>query len=249
MQRLTPDIEPPILPASSVVMGALRALALTLCLLSVLTRPALAETPVVSCHSGAFSVSAEDRQEADLACAIIEKTHARLAQLGFEMLEPARVEITSALDVAQGVCVGLYNAMEKKLQILSRSCLQDQTAHSIGFAEMDTDLLFETVLVHELVHAHIDQHSSGRFLPRVAHEYLAYSIQLDLLPETDRTRILDKAQIAAPIVFDEISASLLQFSPIHFAAMAWMHFDQEGADSDLVDRILRGDLMFNTLWE
>ena len=114
---------------------------------------------------------------------------------------------------------------------------------------MPAELLFESIIVHELTHAYFDQISSGHYLPRIAHEYLAYAVQLDALPKSERMRILDKAGVAMPFAFNDINEALLHTAPLTFAAMAWVHFNSEGGGAALVERIVSGELLFNSLWE
>lgn len=219
-----------------------------LAVLTIVPSP-FAAAGVQDCQSTPITVSAKDLHDARRACDIALATDTRLRALGLEITEPVVIEVTEDLDVGQGVCVGLYSTREKKLQVLPMECLEDQPGRSGAFPAMSADVLFESVIIHELTHAYVDQHSSGHFLPRIAHEYLAYAVQLDALPENERMRILDKAGVAVPFAFDTINEALLNFAPLNFAAKAWVHFDAEGGDAALVERIIRGDLLFNSLWE
>ena len=135
------------------------------------------------------------------------------------------------------------------LQVLPPNCLEDQPGRASTFPEMSANVLFDSLILHELVHAYVDQTAGGRYLPRIAHEYLAYAIQLDALPPDDRSRILAKAGIAEQVELAQVNEAVLNLSPLHFAAMAWVHFRQEGGDTTLVRRILEGDLLLNSLWE
>ena len=211
---------------------------------------ACAEMTEYSCDIDSITVVAEDSHNAELACDTMVSTDLRLRGLGLQIDETVRVEITSVLDVAQGVCVGLYSTAEKKLQVLPLDCMAEQPGRSKAFPAMGPELLFRSVIVHEMVHAYLDQQSTGRFLPRVAHEYLAYAIQLDVLPDEERDRVLEKAALQEALVeLEDINEAILNLMPVRFAAMAWLHFNQEGGDASLVRRIIEGELLFNSVWE
>lgn len=216
---------------------------------AALANSALGKTTAQICPVQSFSVAAETSDDADTACDVAVQTDTRLRSLGLELHEPVLIEVTPDLDVAQGVCVALYSTQQKKLQVLPMDCLEEQPGRASTFPEMAPDVLFESLIVHELVHAYVDQSSTGRFLPRIAHEYLAYAIQVGALPDEDRQRVLEKAAITEPVEIADINEALLHLSPLSFAAMAWLHFSGEGGDAAVVQKILNGDLLLNSLWE
>lgn len=211
--------------------------------------PALADAHEFQCADAKVTVTAERAGEAELACDVAAEADARLRSLGLAVQEPVRIEITETLDAAPGSCVALYNTADKTLQVLPVDCLKDRPGRASAFPEMDAELLFESLILHELVHAYTDQSAEGRILPRVAYEYLAYAIQLDALPKTERARILAKVEVATLGGIGQINDAVLALSPLRFAALSWLHFSQEGGDADLVRRILRGELRFNSLKE
>jgi hypothetical protein len=56
---------------------------------------------------------------------------------------------------------------------------------------MPADTLFASLVAHELTHAYVEHSLGDRELPRVAHEYLAYALQLDLLSDAERASIIE----------------------------------------------------------
>lgn len=202
-----------------------------------------------SCDGTRISVAAASVAEAGHACTVAAAADARLNALGLGIEETVRIEITADLDVAPGVCVALYSSAERKLQVLPVDCLDDQPGRAKAFPRMPADVLFESLIVHELVHAYVDQSTGGRFLSRLAHEYLAYAIQLDALAQDERQRIMTRAGTVPPVRREEINEALLSLSPLRFAATSWQHFRQEGGDAALVRRVLEGSLVFHSLRE
>jgi len=209
----------------------------------------LAAPAARACGTAGISVSAETEDDATLACSVAAEADARLRGLGLEIDQPVLIEVTEHLDAAPGTCVALYSTEERKVQVLPVDCLEAQPGRASAFPKMRPELLFQSLIIHELAHAYMDQASEGQFLPRVAYEYFAYAVQLDALPESDRSRILAKAAVAPPVDFEQINDAVLSMSPLRFAALSWLHFRQEGGDVDLVQRILEGKLLFNSLRE
>ncbi len=201
------------------------------------------------CATEGIAVSAETLDDTARACGAAAMADRHLRRLGLTLLAPVRIEVTEEFDVAPGICVALYSTAERKLQVLPVDCLDDQPGRARAFPEIPAGLLFESLILHELTHAYLDQAATPLFLPRLAHEYLAYAVQLDALPEQDRRRILAKAAISNPVRLSELNEAMLNLSPLRFAAMAWIHFTREGGDAELVQRILNGGMSFHSLRE
>lgn len=201
------------------------------------------------CNIPTIGVSAEEDVTAQIACDVAVATDARLRSLGLSIDEQVLIEVTREMDVAPGICVALYSTTSKKLQVLPVDCLAGQPGRAKPFPAMSADLLFESLIVHELVHAYLDQLPEGRILPRIAHEYMAYAIQLDALPEQERQRIIAQAAVQSPIELTSINEAILNMSPLRFAAMAWLHFRQEGGNAALVRRVVDGSLGLKSLRE
>jgi hypothetical protein len=201
------------------------------------------------CEVDGIVVAAPRIEDARLACVVSEAVDGRLRALGLHIAKDVRIEITEELDIAPEACVAFYSTETRELQVLTVDCLADQPGRAKAFPSMRADLLFESLIVHELVHAYVEQSSGDRFLPRLAHEYLAYAIQLDALPDAERDRVLAKAGVGDRVELGGINEAVLGLSPLRFAALAWLHFTREGGDAAVVARVLDGSLTFNSLRE
>lgn len=226
-----------------------RNISVAVALWLALVMPAWPETAPGTCDPSQISVVARSEDEADRACAAASEADARLRDLGLTIAQPVLIEVTEVLDFAPGSCVAFYNTFDHSIQVLPADCLDDRGGRASTFPDMDPDILFDSLILHEMVHAYLDQHPKGHLLPRIAHEYLAYAIQIESFPDDTRNRILEKADVAEPVRLEHINEAVLNLSPLVFAAMAWHHFSDQGGDAALVRRILTGEMIFNSLWE
>lgn len=201
------------------------------------------------CSTEHISVLSQNPEEISQACSVAAELETRLSALGLGLTHSVTIEITASLEVGEGSCVALYSTRELKLQVLPVDCLEDLSDRVTAFPEMDAKLLFESLIVHELVHAYVHQHDSSDELSRLAHEYLAYAIQLDELPQNERADVLARAGVNQKVTEEDLSETLLNMAPVIFAARAWSHFVQHGADEHLVSRVLNGELLADELPE
>lgn len=215
----------------------------------VLAAPAAWPEPVMACAAAPVRVSAPEARDGELACVAAARAVARLQSFGLMIRDPVLIEVTEEMDVAPGVCVALYSSGTGTLQVLPVDCLDDRDGRASAFPEMEAGVLFESLVLHELVHASLDQTPAASALPRLAHEYLAYAIQLAALPADDLARVLERARVAKPVALPELNEAVLDFSPLRFAAMAYLHFMQEGGDAAAVARVVSGAVVFFSLRE
>ena len=190
------------------------------------------------CGVPKITVAADDANTARTVCTLASETDTRLLSLGLQLSEPIQIEITSALEAPQDVCVALYNPQRKKIQVLPLECLGDQHGRAITFPGMDAETYFESLIIHEMVHAYIDQTPKGPFLTTLAQEYLAYAIQIDALPESIRDVVIAKAAIEELVNFRDIRKSTLDQSPVRFSVLSWLHFKEAGGDAVMVNRVV-----------
>ncbi|WP_146188838.1 DUF6639 family protein [Albidovulum aquaemixtae] len=201
------------------------------------------------CITSRISLSTDNTTDAQSACNAAASADAGLCSLGLDIEHAIRMEMTANLDVAPGTCSAPYSSQKRKLQILPTDCLEEQPDLATAFPEMSAKFLFDSLIVHKLAHAFLDQAAADRFLTTIAHEYLAHAIQLDAFPERDRAHMIAKADVQEPIKLAQTNDAVLKLSPLRFAAMSWFHFRHEGRDSSLVQRAVDGKVIFDSLRE
>ena len=203
----------------------------------------------LACPTPLAVVHAADEAEAADACAAVAAAHAHLSAFGLGNDAEIRIEVAETLPVGQGHCVAMYDSSAHSVHLLSAHCLEGNPGRLGPFPDLPVEVLFDSLIVHELAHAYVEASLEGRSLPRVGHEYLAYALQLDAMDPADRARVLAEAGVGAPPDTGIFSEALIGFAPLSFAAMAWLHFRAEGGDAQAVARVLSGETPFYSLRE
>jgi len=224
------------------IVSTCRFLFLLLCLCSA-PRNAGAQAQL-RCDYPEISVEAASRIAAERTCNAAIQADRRLRELGLGHEGPLLIEVTDELDFGAGYCMAYYDAEAERLQVLSESCLEDNPPPASAFPVVPASVLFESLIRHELTHAYLDQTLDGRLLPRAAHEYLAYAIQIEMLPENVRAKFLDEANVSLPATIEELNEAILFMAPKRFAAAAWLYFQQNGGGPKAVERVLSGQESF-----
>ena len=228
---------------------ATRLNALTCAFLAMIVCPPVSAATVLDCDTPNISVEADSGKDADFACKATAIAIPRLAALGLTLQEPVQIKVTEILEHVPGAYVAFYCTADREIQVLTTECLEDPPARATAFSEMEAAVLFESLIVHELTHAAIDQWLPHHFVPKIVHEYLAYAIQLDTLPTAERQRILAKANVRGPPDIARINEALLDIAPLYFAAASWLFFTANGGDANHVKSVLDGGFLFDSLME
>jgi len=109
---------------------------------------------------------------------------------GFAIKEKLTVEVVEDLRHPFGVpVVGRSDSAEFRVQVASPSQCRQLAREEIALAEVDFHPLYESIVVHEVIHAVLWQqrgHPQNESIAAIAAEYVAYAFQLLSLPEADR---------------------------------------------------------------
>jgi hypothetical protein len=213
-----------------------------------LLAPEARAAPQTACPDSLASVTAEDTETIHRVCDIAARADIRFNALGLGLIQAISIVITETLDAAPDHYVALFNTARNELQVLPEHCLEGRPGRLGYFPEMLADVFFDSLLVHELSHAYFEQ-TAGAESSRLAHEYLAYALQLDALPAAQRDLILAEADIDRPVVLSDFNEALLGFAPQRYAALAWLHFSAQPNPRVTVRGLLDGTLNFYSLRE
>jgi len=196
------------------------------------------ELSAVRCGGDAVTVIAQSSADRDAACTGAERAFAVLDRLGLPVLSPIVIHVVDEITVMHGAsALGIYDPKTRLVKVLARS------AYSVGSTDeavlglpFDEDL-HASVFAHEVTHAVFHQYEERIPLSPVAHEYVAYSVQLTTLPADHRQRILDRFKVSPFTNVSQVNGTLFAFDPNGFGVKAYLHF-RDAADQHAVLRRL-----------
>lgn len=216
------------------------------------TAPALAAAAVIALVAFATAVGAEtlrceglplkvrapEAAEAALTCEAAARAWPRLARCG---AAPAQELTIDLVDDLEGDCLGVYHCGEDWIELLSPAALAGHRLDDSPFAALPADVFFDSIVVHELVHAAYDKVPCPFQNCLTSSEYAAYAMQVMSLPAEYRAAFADDSGIEGPVGRDEISAITLLMAPDLFAQKVWAHFSQRPDGCDYVAGMMAGD--------
>jgi Family of unknown function (DUF6639) len=215
----------------------------------VLAEAAQAERGTFSCPDPLIRVTTDEAALVQRVCKTAAQAQIRFEALGLTHNEQITIVIAEDIDGPPGHCVALYDTDSETLKILPEDRLADAPGRLRPFPRMRAHIIFDSLIVHELAHAYLEQTAAGIEISRLAHEYLAYALQLDALPDAQRIRILNAENVTRPVALTDFSEALLSFYPANYAAMAWLHFSAQDDVKQLIADIVARRVIFQTFRE
>ncbi|UWQ22008.1 DUF6639 family protein [Jannaschia sp. W003] len=135
---------------------------------------------------------------------------------------PIRIDVVDAME---SDCLGRYHCGEDRIELLAPDAMHDAVTPDGIFAPMTPSTLFESVVVHEFVHAAMEGHPCPFDACPATQEYAAYTLQILSMPAGDRERITKRVEdmFDAPIEDMELNPFVAMMAPDRFALKAWAH--------------------------
>ncbi len=140
-----------------------------------------------------FSVDAGDGDLAERICVLASEAAARLATCHLPQLAKVTLQVVDRFVHDVGSCLGRYEPAEATLEATSPDVYPDLIEPDHPFSRVPIQELFDSVVVHELTHAFLDQQCREDPHCVASHEYRAYAMQMQTLSETSRKVILDNS--------------------------------------------------------
>lgn len=105
-----------------------------------------------------------------------------------------------------------------------------------------TPQLYESVLLHEMIHLLSKQLYLYSDYGHAQEEYIAYVAQIESLPEHERERVLRSCAAPECVFADEMNINdIVHFADPHaFGVMSWRHFTSNEGGRMMLDRIYSG---------
>lgn len=214
-------------------------LALSASLFGVLTSPLQAET--LACPAGEVTVAAPDHASAAQVCDLVEDVRPILAECGLEQEAPLTIHLVAEATHAAAPMVGSYTAGSNEIKLTHPDHLTDVIPADHPFARLEPELTLRSLLAHELSHAFLDQTECTRKRCVAEHEYVAYAMQLSVLPPEAREMLIGGYATDKTFGVEILNDFIAEADPLFFASRVWEHFSQPGNGCDFIRKIKSGE--------
>jgi hypothetical protein len=209
----------------------------------------VAHASALQCEGVPVNVHAALPPEGSSICRSAAHIVRRLQRCGIEATSPLKIEVVQELNANEGRALGCFDRSSGTIRLLS----QDRCAERLRTDDVRRDLdaadYFQSVVVHEVAHAILMQHAGATSLRRIAHEYLAYALQIDSLAQNTRETFLKRLRERGALRIALPNEILLMMDPSIFAAMAYLHFKSSQDQCATIWSVLRGDVIFPSIDE
>ena len=219
----------------------MRALTFQTAILMLFSWPVQSET--LFCEASEVTVTASGVREARLACGAAAHAKTLFESCNIPAItRPLRIGVVEDLKPS---CFGQYHCGEDRIELLSLPAMQAQLLPDSAYARLSDEAFFKSIVVHELTHAAIENMPCPFKTCLVAHEYLAYVMQvMSLSPEAKR-QFIKGVDLEREISRDELNPFMYFMAPDRFARKAWMHFTQRDDPCGFVGQIVDGTVLLD----
>jgi len=200
---------------------------------------------LADCGDPLIAVTAPDAALADLVCEAVTVAKTRLAACGLAQTSPIHISaVDRAMHPTFGACLATYTPGTASLQVTRPDQLSEVMVTNDARRALPPDILFTSLVLHELTHALVQQTAGAVEIGPGEHEFIANALEMDSLPERWRDVLLAARPIAPPGKADLVHPMIYALDSRAFANNAWVLFHAEGNGCDLVQRILTGAFRF-----
>jgi hypothetical protein len=198
------------------------------------------------CDEPMILVDTDDRGLFQRVCDVAMEALPRLETCHLRQQQPIVFRFEEYISSSNAACLGLYHHGKNRIDLLTPEAFRSAHTLSDYCSVVPEAEHYDSIIVHELTHALLDQSPCRESACRIDQEYIAYAMQIDVMPKPVRDQFLSSVRVTAPVEVGQINEFILDFSPSSFAAAAWLHFTSSEHGCEFVGSIVRGE---HTLWQ
>lgn len=221
------------MPARPTVLASVAALAISAAA-GALADPAVCSDPMLA-------VDAPDPAIAERVCTAAMAAKAQLGTCGLTQHRAVSMEIVPQIDGPSDTWIGLYQCGTDTIALVPPSPVSEVMPGDSVFATLDPEVYYDSLIVHELAHALMEQAECVHPRCDSDKEYVAYAMQFLSLPESARDTLLSWRERPQEVPQERLNDILLWMKPDIFAFTAWAHFDALDDGCAFVQRIVDGE--------
>jgi len=186
------------------------------------------------------NVLSKDEKSVAMICEASDRALTLLAQ--YE-LSPKRQIFIEVID--QGIdhlgykAFGSYDIRKDRIQVMSYQSIFENYSNPTMYDEEFDHIHYSGVIAHEITHAVFHHHSTADAPGPAPQEYLAHAIQLSMLPEKRRNRVIMAHNELAWMSGDAISDVYMALEPGRFAVKSYKHFTSMNQPKSFIEILLK----------
>ena len=223
------------------------------CLWSVLVLPAtvaasdvpMATASLQRCNDPMIIVEALDKGLAERICRVAVAAKAYHETCHLKQSRPVTIAVVDELLTGrQSGFISLYRPQKDRIELTHPNDVTHNLSKDSVYRNLQPDHLYDSLIVHEMTHALLAKTYLGLQLGIAGHEYIAYALQLELMPAKTRQILLDAYPPRFELEFGAFDETYLARAPVRFATNAWRHFSMAGHGCTFIQKIIEGDVEF-----
>ncbi len=213
----------------------------TLLLMVGFSLAATPSIPELQCPRSRFSVIS-DPADALKICEMASGAVAQLATCSVLIDRPVVIEVVDRLPEGY---IGQYHHGKYRIDLLSPRAAQVYLETKNPMTVRHRDAFYQSIIVHELTHAALDDMPCPISGCYATQEYVAYAMQMRSLSPEARATFLTRPEFNRPISANEINEPIALFAPDVFMQKAWLHFSQQEDPCGFIGQIASGKIFFD----
>jgi len=200
------------------------------------------------CAGTNATVNADSAYDAYLACAGAADAVAFLSQQGFTVDTVMQIDILDSVflhpeENPSFRILGQFDAKQNRIMVTSIEGQREMAKEKPIFGVPYDVALFRSVVAHEVAHAIAEDNFHVEEPTRLAHEYIAYVVQLATMPPRLSQRVFETFPTQAFASEMEINPMIHGLNPDLFAVKAYRHFRSPGVGVTFLQTLPSRDLL------
>lgn len=186
-----------------------------------------------------ITILSDESETIHRICLGSEKALTALALYGLHPKRQITIEIVQrGIDNHGYLAFGSYDSRLDRIKIMSFDSILLEYENPIMYDEVFDSDHYTGAIAHEITHAVFHHHMHSASPGTAPQEYLAHAIQLSVLPEDRRNRIISKMDVSAWLPGDAISDIYMALEPGRFAVKSYKHLTTTKDPAGFIDILL-----------
>lgn len=216
---------------------------LAVALSSMSVSPVLSEP--LPCPDPMFTLDANDEEMTRQLCTMASEIRDQLEACGLKQSRALTIEIADEISHPLAKCLAYFDCEYDLVRMTDPSTWDLLLEEDPAYASLPVEVTLRALLTHELTHALVTQTAGDRTVRMVDQEYIAASMELELMEDEWRDVLLAEVPVGLPPKEGLIDIWIYGLAPRKFGVNAWQHFSLPENGCSLVQRMMNRDATFS----